>query len=272
MATHDGFTPDRSPLFLSEHPESAEQLDIGKALNRATMSSRVLKASMVAVTTTAIGIAILAVADPVEILGNVTALWVEKSTPQPDSAAPAPTTQSIASTQEVPPARDMPAHEEIAVAAVEPANPGQANPNQANPGLAEPGQANPAQAEPSQAEIGQPVTEALFKQFQAWAAEEESRAKAEPVQPAQAAPVQAAPVQVARDAPAQVQPTKRHRRARSIQNARAEIRPHRTHRARVREEQNAPMPIAPVPDPRAQEQAVQNFQPPGFLQSLGFRN
>jgi hypothetical protein len=32
------------------------------------------------------------------------------------------------------------------------------------------------------------------------------------------------------------------------------------------------MPIAPVPDPRAQEQAAQNFQPPGFLQSLGFRN
>lgn len=266
MATHDGFTPDRSPLFLSEHPENAEQLDIGKALNRATMSSRVLKASMVAVTTTAIGIAILAVADPVEILGNVTALWVEKSTPQPDSAAPA--TQSIASTQDAPPARDMSAHEEIAVAAVEPANPVQApNPIQANPGQAEPGQANPAPAEPSQAEIGQPVTEALFKQFQAWAAEEESRKKVEPVQPAQAAPVQ-----VERDAPAQVQPAKRHRRARSVQNARAELRPHRTHRPRVREEQHAPMPIAPVPDPRAQEQAVQNFQPPGFLQSLGFRN
>jgi hypothetical protein len=242
MAINDGFPPDRSPLFLSEHPEKNEQVDIGRALNRATISSRVLKASMLAVTATAIGIAILAVADPVEILGNVTALWVEKSAPQPDAEPPAPTTQSIASTQDLPPAPDTPARDETA-AAVEPAT------------------------DPGQAETGQPVTEALFRQFQAWAAEEESRAKVEPVQPAQAAPVQAQ-----QDPPAQVHTTKRHRRARSLQNARAEIRPHRNHRARVRQEQTAPMPIAPVPDPRAQEQAVQNSQTPWLLQSLGFRN
>jgi len=248
MAINDGFPPDRSPLFLSEHPEKTEQVDIGRALNRATISSRILKASIFAVTATGISIAILAVADPVEILGNVTALWVEKSTPQPDAEPAVPTTQSIASTQDLAAPPDVPARDET-VAAAEPA------------------------VDPGQAETGQPITEALFKQFQAWAAEEDSRAKVEPAQPAQAAPLpQAAPIQSVQDAPAQVHTTKRHRRARSIQNARAEIRPHRNHRARVRQEQNAPIPIAPVPDPRAQEQAAQNSQTPWLLQSFGFRN
>ena len=64
---------------------------------------------------------------------------------------------------------------------------------------------------------------------------------------------------------------RKHRRVRSVQNARAEIRHHRNHRARVREEQNAPAPIAPVSDPRAQEQAVQTSQTPSFLQSFGLR-
>jgi hypothetical protein len=255
MAINDDFRPDRSPLFLSEHADSAEQRDIGKALNQATISSRVLKTSVSALTATAIAIAVLSMADPVELVGNVTALWADKSAVQPAADPSASTTQSVASTQGLPPANDAPAREQI-VAAAEPAD---QSPPQAGQSQADVGQ--------SQAETSQPVTEELFKQFQAWAAEEEARPKAEPVRPAQVAPVQAA-----QDAPAQVQPTKRHRRARSVQNARAEIRPHRSHRARVREEQSAPVPIAPVPDPRAQEQALQNSQPPGFLQSLGFRN
>jgi len=241
MTTNDGFQPDRSPIFLSEHVEETEQPDIGKAWDIAAISSQILKTSIVAVTVTAIGIAILSIGNPVALVANVTDWWVDKPAAQPDVDPSTSTTQSIAGTQDLPPTTThAPTRVEVA-AAVEP-------------------------ADQSQAETGQPLTEALFKQFQAWAAEDDTRAKAEPAQPAQAAPVR-----VVQDAPAQVQPVKKHRRVRSVQNARAEIRPHRNHRARVREERNAPAPTAPVSDPRAQEQAVQTSQTPSFLQSFGLR-
>jgi hypothetical protein len=254
MATKDGFQPDRSPIFLSEHAEETEQPDIGKAWHIATISSRILKTSIVAVTVTAIGIAILSIGNPVELVANVTDWWVDKSALQPVADPSTSTIQSIASThqsiagtQDLPPTTtDAPTRDEIA-AAVEPAD--------------------QSQADQSQTEVGKPLTEALFKQFQAWAEEQETRAKVEPAQP-----VQAAPVKVMQDAPAQVRPVKKHRRARSVQNARAEIRPQRNHRAKVREEQDARGQIPPVADPRAQDQSVQNAQTPSLLQSLGLRN
>ena len=241
MATNDGFPPDdRVPFFLSEHAEQTGQPDIGKTWNRAAISSRILKTSILGVTATAIGIAILLMGDPVALVENVTATWVEKPALQPDADPSAPAIQSIAGTQDLPTTTsDAPTRDEIA-AAVEP-------------------------ADQSQAEIARPFNEALFKQFQAWADEQDSRAQVEPKQP-----VQAAPVRVVQDAPAQVGPVKKHRRVRSVQNARAEIRPQRNHRVRTREE-SAPLPIAPVPDARAPEQPVQNSQTPGLLQSFGFR-
>jgi len=249
MATKDGFPPDdRFPVFLSEHAEETQQPDIGKAWDIATISSRILKTSIVAATVTAIGIAILSIGNPVALVANVTDWWVEKSALQPGADSSTSTIQPVASTQDLPPtATEAPARDEIA-AAVEPADQSRAEVGQ------------------SQTETGQPVTEALFKQFQAWAAEEETRAQAEPAQP-----VQAAPVKVVQDAPAQVRPVKKHRRVRSVQNARAEIRPQRNHRARVREEQQDAR-VPPVADPRAQNQSLQNAQPPSLLQSLGLRN
>jgi hypothetical protein len=255
MATKDGFQPDRSPIFLSEHAEETEQPDIGKAWHIATISSRILKTSIVAVTVTAIGIAILSIGNPVELVANVTDWWVDKPALQPAADPSTSTIQSVASTQDSPPtttdapnlpptATDAPTRDEIA-AAVEPAD--------------------QSQAHQSQTEVGQPVTEALFKQFQAWADEQETRAKVESSQP-----VQAAPVKVVQDAPARA--VKKHRRARSVQNARAEIRPQRNHRAKVREEQDARGQVPPVADPRAQDQSVQNAQTPSLLQSLGLRN
>lgn len=241
MATKDGFQPDRAPIFLSEHAEDTAQPNIGKAWNIAIISSLILKTSIVAVTVTAIGIAILSVGNPVALVANVTDSWVDKSALQPGADPSTSTVQTIAGMQDLPTTTtDAPARDEIA-AAVEP-------------------------ADRSQAEIGQPLTEELFKQFQAWAAEEETRAQAEPAQP-----VQAAPVQVAQDARVQAQPTKRHRRARSVRNARAEMRTQRNYRARVREEQNARVEVPAVPDARAQEQSLQNAQTPSLLQSLGLR-
>ena len=253
MAKKDGFPPDdRFPFFLSEHAEETGQPDIGKAWDRAAISSRILKTSILVVTATAIGIAILSVGNPVALVANVTASWVDKPALQPGTDPSTSTIQSVAGTQDLPPTtRDAPTRDEIA-AAVEP-------------------------ADQSQTEIGQPPSEALLKQFEAWAAEEDKRAQVVPVQP-----VQDAPVQVAQDAPAQVRPVKKHRRVRAVQNARAEVRPQRNPRAKVREEQNAraPVPLVPdaraqvppVPDARAQGQPVQNAQTPWLLQSLGWRN
>ena len=240
MATKDGFQPDRSPIFLSEHADEIGQPDIGKAWERADISSRIFKMSIWAVVATAIGIAILSVGDPVALVENVAATWVEKPALQPDAGPSAPAIQSIAGTQDLPTTTsDAPARDEIAIAAA-----------------SEP-------ADQNQTAIGQPPAEALLKEFEAWAAKQDSRAQVAPVQPAQAAPVQ-----VAQDAPVQTQPTKKHRRARSVHNARAEIRTQRNHRARVREDQNARVE---VPDARAQEQSVQNAQTPSLLQSLGLR-
>ena len=243
MATKDGFQPDRSPIFLSEHADEIGQPDIGKAWERADISSRILKLSIWAVTATAIAIAILSVGDPVALVENVTAKWVEKTALQPDADPPAPAIQSVAGTQDLPTTTsDAPARDEIAIAAA-----------------SEP-------ADQNQTAIGQPPAEALLKEFEAWAAKEDSRAQVVPVQPAQAAPVQ-----VAQDAPAQAQPKKKHRRARSVHDARAEIRTQRNHRARVREEQNARVEVPAAPDARTQEQSVQNAQTPSLLQSLGLR-
>jgi hypothetical protein len=251
MATKDDFQPDRSPIFLSRHAEEIELPDIGTAWDIATIASRILRISIVAATVTAIGIAILSIGNPVALVANVTDWWVDKPALQPDADPSTSTIQSIAGTRDLQPTTDAPARDQIA-AAVEPADRSAA--------VVEP-------SDQSQAEVGQPLNEALFKQFQAWAAEEETRAQAGPAQP-----VQAAPVRAVQETPAQVRPAKKQRRVRSVQNenARAEIRSQRNHRARIQEEQDAQVP--PVADPRAQDQSVQNAQTPSLLQSLGLRN
>ena len=132
MATKDGFPPDRSPIFLSEHAEKTEQPDIGKAWDIATISSRILKTSIVAVTVTAIGIAILSIGNPVALVANVTDWWVDKPALQPGADPSTSTIQSIASTQDLPPTTtDAPTRDEIA-AAVEPADQSQAEVGQSH--------------------------------------------------------------------------------------------------------------------------------------------
>lgn len=254
MVTNDGLQPDRPPIFLSEDAEETGQPGIGKAQDIAIISSRILKTSILAATVTAVGIAVLSIGNPATLVANVTDWWVDKPALQPEADPPTPPVQSIAGTQDLPTTNtDAPTREET-VAAVEPAEQRQ-----------EPAEPSQEPARQSQAESGQPITEALFKQFQAWAAEEEARA--------QAAPAQAVPLRVAQDAPAQVRPTKKQRRARSVQNARAEIRSHRNYRAKLREEQDARGgQVPPVSDPRLQDPPAQNAQTPSLLQSLGFRN
>ena len=238
MPTNDGFTPNHPlPLFLSEH---ADEPDFEKAWDRAVISSRILKMSILVVTASVI--AILLVENPVALFANVTASLVNISALQPGTDQSTPTIQSTAGTQALPPtARDAPARDEIA-AASEP-------------------------ADQSQTEIHQPSAEDLFKQFQAWSAEEDARAPVGSVQP-----VQDAQAQVVQNAPAQVRPVQKHRQVQRVQNAPAEIRPERHPRAKVRREQNARAQVAPVQDPRAQDQSVQNAQAPSLVPSFSWRD
>lgn len=249
MPTEDDFAPSHPlPLFLTERAHEPERQD------RAVISSRFLITSILVIAATAIGIGLLSVGNPATLFAEVTASLFDNSALQPRTDPSTPAIQSAADTQALPPtAKDAPTRDEMAAAV--------------------------APADQSQTEIRQPSNEELFKQFQAWAAEQDARAEAQPVQPARDAPAQVQPVQPAQDAPAQVaeddrtpvRPMHRHRR-RSVQNARAEVRPVHNPRARVRREQDARVQARPVQDPRAQVQpAQQEGQTPSFLQSLGLR-
>jgi hypothetical protein len=265
--TNDGSQPDR-PVFLPEQAEEAGEpdigrADIGKAWDIELISSRILRICILAATVPAVGIAVLSIENPASLVANLTDWASDKPALQADADPPASTIQSIAiaGTQDLPTATttDTPTREEIA-AATEPA--GQSQPAEQSQPVQ---QSQPAQQSlPAQqtAEIGEPVTEALFKQFQVWAAEEEARA--------QAVPAQSAPVRVVQDAPARS--VKKQRRPRSVQNARAEIRSHRNPRAKAREEQDTRGQVPPSADPRLQDPPAQSAQPPSLLQSLGLSN
>jgi hypothetical protein len=167
MATKDGFPPDYPvPLFLSDQAEEPEQPRIGKAWNRAFISSRILKTSILVVTGAAIVFAVLLVGNPIVLFANTTAsvlgmrasqsgngqlfqAWAAKQ----DARGRTPTIQSTGRAQALAPtARDAPTRYEIAAAF--------------------------KTATQDQTEI---TAEALFKQFQAWAADQDAGAQVPPM-------------------------------------------------------------------------------------------
>lgn len=275
MPMKDDFSPDNLlPVFLSERADKLGQSATGIALDRTAIWSRVLKTSILVVT--AAVIAFLLVENPVAFFANITASLVDISAFRPGTDQSTPTIQSTADAQpSLPIARDAPP--------VDPsANPEAAAPSDDKTALQPPTPAAPtatdapkhnetaAASEPtdrSQTGNRQPSAEALFKEFQAWVAEQYPRAQVGPMRPPQDAPAQ-----VAQDARPQVRHLKKHRQVRPVQNARTEIRPERDPRANVRREQNARAQVPPVQDARAQDQSVQNAPAPSFLQSLGLRN
>ena len=229
-------TSDLIPLFLSDHTEEPEQPVIGKAWHRAAISSRILKMSILVVTAAAIVFAIRLVGNPLVRFTNATASLVGTSAPH-DVVQSMPTIQSTAGAQALPPtAREVPTGAEIAAAF--------------------------NSVYQSQTENPQPPAEAVFKQFQAWAAEEDAQVR--PVQSVQDAQPQVQDDQArVANARAEVRPVKNARaHVRSEHDARAKVRHLKNAQARMRREQNT----------QAQVQPVQNAQPPGLLQSLGLKD
>jgi hypothetical protein len=191
------FTSD-DPLshFLAGHTDEHEERGSLLLLNASIV---LLVASLV---TMAI---ILSWGNPLKVFAD-TALLTNIPAPQPDTdrSTPtipsAPTVQSAAEAQALPPTTSgAPPRNEIA-AASEP-------------------------ADQSQTEISEPTSEALFKQFQAWAAERAQVGPAQPVQDAPAQVVQDAPAPAAENAEASVHLMQKHRGGPHVQDARAEIRP-----------------------------------------------
>jgi hypothetical protein len=175
------------PLFLSGHADEHEERSSLLLLNASIL---LLVASLVAMAI------IVAWGNPVKV--GVTPSLTNTSAPQPGTDQSTPTVQSDADGQALPPkASGAPSRNENA-AASEP-------------------------AELSQSEISEPTSEALFKQFQAWAA-----VRAQVGQPVQDAPTQVvedAPATVAGNAGAPVRPMQKHPSVRHVQDARAESRP-----------------------------------------------
>jgi flagellar biosynthesis GTPase FlhF len=242
MATNDPI-----PLFLSDHPEEHDQPGIAK--DRAVLSSRTVKTSILIVTAAAIVFAILSVGNPLVLFENATASLFARSAPQNGTGQSMPIIQSTADTQPLPPtASEAPRGDEMATTL--------------------------KTADQSQTEIRLPSAEVLLNQFQAWAGEEDALAQVRPVQP-----VQDAQAQVVQIAPEQVRPVQKQRQVRPVQNvrakivknARAQLRRERN-RAQVRPEQNPQAQNRSVQNAQAQDRSAQDAQAPRLLQSLGWRN
>ena len=232
MATRDGFDPDDSlPLFLSaDEPES------GIGSDRAGISLRFVLASILVAAAIAVGVSILSIDNPVTLFADATAS-VEKSASQPGTNETTPSIQSavvqLTADAEAPPVTpDGPTHK---MSVSEPAS--------------------QIQAENSDAPLG-----ALFREFQAWNAEQDARDLAKPARDD--------PAPVAEISPAYVRPVHKHRRARTIRNARAEMIQHvRERRASIRQK-NERVQARSVQDAQAQTQSAQYAEPPSFLESL----
>ena len=306
MRMEDGFDPDHPlPLFLADRPERQGSQ---QACDRPVVSSRVFKASILIAAATAAAIVVLSVGGPVTLVAAVTASLVGNSGPQPGSDQPDSTIQSTA---------DLPASiqsnadapvlsQPTANAPVlsQPTADAQALPPAANDAPPRDEIASSGPADKDQAETSKPSSEVLFRQFQAWAAEQDAQANVRPVQPVQDAPThvaQNAPAQVAENASVTHRLMQKHRRVLPVHNAPAEMRTQNfrkkvrrvqsarvehpptqsarverppTQRARANRPptQSARANRPPIQDARTQSQAAPNDQAPSFLSIFGQRN
>jgi hypothetical protein len=182
----DHFPPiNRLPLFLSDHVDEPEQWGTGNVV-----SSRTFKTIVLGFAAAAIVFAIVLVGNPIALFMSITASQVSSSAHQDGSGQSMPTIQSTASAQTLPPtAGEAPAGDEMLAAF--------------------------KAAFENKTEVDQPTAEAMFNQFQAWAAKEDAQARVQPPQPVQDPRTQV--VQKAR-----AQPLPKPRPAQATQTARAQ--------------------------------------------------
>lgn len=162
MATRDPFIlGNRAHLFVADHAEQPEQSVIGKAWET-VISSRVAKTIVSVFTAAAIVFAIVTVGNPIALF--VTTSQVSTSAPEDSKGQSTPAIQSTASAQALPAAGEPTRSGELLAAF--------------------------RTAFESKTEVDQPRADALFNQFQAWAAAEDVPLQVQPSQSIQDAPAQ----------------------------------------------------------------------------------
>jgi len=187
-----------SPLDFAHQP---------KQVRSGGLIWRFLRASILIVTVTVVGTAVLMVKDPVVLFAEVTASLVDRFGIQPVTNRPTPTIEASAETLALPIAKDAPVRDEV---------------DASKPAVQ------------NQAENGEAQSEATFRQFQAWAAEKD--AQIEPEKPVQDAPevLQGSPARLANQS-RRVRPVAIHnvRPVSSTRNPRKQPRPLQNARAQV---------------------------------------
>jgi hypothetical protein len=163
MATRDPLIlSNRASLFVADHTEQPEQSIIGKAWET-VISSRVAKTAVSVFAIAAIVFAIVTVGNPIALF--VTSSQVSTSAPGDSKGQSMPAIQSTASAQALPAATEEPTKGGELLAAFR-------------------------TAFESKTEVDRPRADALFNQFQAWAAAEDVPLQVRPSQPIQDAPAQ----------------------------------------------------------------------------------
>jgi hypothetical protein len=264
MPTEDSFDPaDPLPRFLAEQ----EEQDFGNYRDEGVVLSRLFKGSLLVAAVAVTGLAVVAVGNPLALFTDATASLVGNSSPKPATDQPAPAIQSA----ENAPASDQPTAGAQAFA--------QALPPPAAEAPARQESATAAPASKDQAGPSDAQSEILFRQFQTWLSEQQdTQAKAEPVQPALAAPapiMQEAPVDAAENGPPPHRPLPKRRPDPAAHNAQADPRAQNVRKPppRAQATRAAPPPTRPPQDARAQEPpAPQPAQAPSFLPIFGQRN
>jgi hypothetical protein len=235
--TPDGSVTDqRLPSFLSADKTKPQK--VGVTWEAAAISSRVLKISIFSAAAALIGIVALQVEYPVTRVPKFMAPLTDRSAGERDTSPSTPIARPSAEAEvSASIAADGPARDQIA--------------------------APPQPAGQIQTEGNRPSSDALFTEFQAWAARQPTRVQAEP------APLELdAPAPIAVDAPMPTPPLQKPRKPKPAQSAQAQIPHIPIPRARLQWGQTAHVEGRPASAPRGQDQASQNAPPPSWMQSL----
>jgi hypothetical protein len=254
MPTNDGFSSDQTlPSFLRERTWKP---DIAPASDLAVFPLHVRKAIILVASVTVFGIATFSVGNPKALLASLADSFGDKSASQPladQSNSTIQTTVDVKASSSA--TKEQPTGGETAATAPAAEDQAKIVDNTVDKTI-------------------DPQTEALFRQFLAWAAEKDAPSL-EPVQPvqddqvqpekeaaAQPAQVDDPPAKMAEDAGAALHLLPKHRRAPATSNARAEMQRqaprkmvHRPQRERA----------APARAAVARDRVVQNAAPPPLL-------
>jgi hypothetical protein len=236
MTPKGSVTDQPLPSFLSAG--NGKQQDVGTTWEAAAVSSRILKLSILAAAVALLGIVALQAFYPVTRVPKFMSPLTDMSAGQRDLSPFTPTTRPAAEAEvSASVAADRPARDEIA-----------------------PAPQPTAQMQPEGNELS---NDALFAQFQTWAARQPSRPLPEPP------PLELdAPAPIAVDTPMAALPLQKPKKPKAVQNAQADATHIPIPRARMQWGQVAHVEGKPAPGSRTSDQAAQNSTTPSWLQSL----